>query len=470
MISAARAHPKANARKVNARKVNARKVNRRTALAALGAGAALASGLPAFPTARAQTPAARYFVGVYMPHGMAREYWLPRVGFDISYEGSSLAPFADIARLGKSYADRLLVLEGLDLSAGIAGGTTGHDASRTLLTGSSQLGKNASIDQFLALEHGIGQTTPLASLVLGVGSSAPDLGQCISYAKGGVALPKLIDPSQTFNQAFAQLVVGSDPAALARAERERRLGKTLLDYWQSDLAALTARAPQSERDKLDQHATALRELEKRLTSADSTCTPPAAPNPAQFPSLAAYGGGEPYFDTITDLQIDLLTQALSCGITRIATLFLADLSRTHFDPELPDDVHLDVAHRYTSGGRDGGGDPASWQRLARQNLYTSTKLARLMQRLDQFGILDETVLVALSDMGDPNRHSSRQIPALLCGGWGGRLKAGRHIDLGPAGTPHNRLLVSVQQAFGVESDSFGDAPDPSITDGSLDLA
>jgi len=197
------------------------------------------------------------------------------------------------------------------------------------------------------------------------------------------------------------------------------------------------------------------------------CAPPAAPDQTTFPALAAYGGGEPYFDTITSLQIDLLAQALSCGITRVATLFLADLSRTHLDPALPEDVHIEVAHRYASGGRAGGGDPASWQALARQNRYVCSKLARLLARLDQFGILEQTVLIALSDMGDPNRHTSRQVPALLAGGWGGALQGGRHVDLGSGGTPNNRLLVSVQQAFGVDSESFGEAEDPAVTTGRL---
>jgi hypothetical protein len=445
-----------------------KRVTRRTALTALGAGAAVGA-LGAGERLAAQTEGATYFVGVFMPHGMARELWLPRPGFDITYDGCSLAPFADVARLGKSYADRVLVLEGLDLTAGIEGGTTGHDASRVILTGSSQRGRNASLDQFLALERGLGQSTPLSSLVLGVGSPAPDLGQCISYAQGGIALPKLIDPSQTFAQSFSQFVVGADAAALAQSERERRLGKSLLDYWHRDLAALSARSPASERYKLDQHQNALRELEKRLVANVEGCAAPPAPDSSQFPALNAYGGGEPYFDTVTDLQIDLLAQALSCGVTRVATLFLADLSRTRLDPALPDDVHLGVAHLYKSGGRAGGGDPESWLPLARQNRYTCEKLARLVQRLDQLGILEQTVLIALSDMGDPNRHTSRQVPALLAGGWGGLLKGGRHIDLGAAGTPNNRLLVTVQRAFGVDSDTFGEADDASITRGMLDL-
>ena len=448
-----------------------KRFSRRSALTALGAGGLLALGLPGRRSAQAVEARPKYFIGIYMPHGMARELWLPQPGFEIGYAGSVLAPFDDAATFGQSFREQVLTVEGLDLSAGMAAGTTGHDGSRVILTGSGGNGRNASLDQFLAVERGLAQGTPLSSLVLGVGSDSPALGWCVSYAKGGSALPKIIDPTQTFTQAFAQWVVGNDPTAVARAAAERKRGKSLLDYWRVELATLSARAPASERDKLDQHATALRELEQRLDGELVDCTPPLPPDAATFPLVHAYQGGEPYFDTVTNLQIDLLAQALSCGVTRFATLFLNDLSRTHQDPELPDDVHIDVAHRYDTSGRDGvGGTPATWQALGRQNHYTYSKIARLLQRLAERNLLQDTVLVAMSDMGDPARHSSRQVPTLLAGGWGGRLKGGRHLDLGSTGTPNNRLLVAIQQAFGVESDSFGQSTDESIVTGVLDLS
>lgn len=436
-----------------------KRISRRLALSALGAGAC-ALGLPA----GAAEGRPKYFIGIYMPHGVARELWVPRPGFEIAYPDSALAPFAE------SFREQIVTVEGLDLSAGLAAGTVGHDGSRVLLTGSAGNGRNASLDQFLALEQGLGQNMPLSSLVLGVGSPNPALGSCISYAKGGSALPKIIDPTQTFQQAFAQWVVGSDPAALAQAEAERKRGKSLLDYWRVELAALAARAPASERDKLEQHATALRDLEQRLDGELAACTPPSKPDAATFPQVQAYQGGEPYFDTVTNLQVDLVAQALACGVTRVATLFLNDLSRTHQDPTLPDDVHIDVAHRYESADRNGqGGKPSTWLPLARQNRYTYSKIARLLQRLAERELLQDTVLVAMSDMGDPARHSSRQVPTLLAGGWGGRLQGARHLDLGAKGTPNNRLLVSIQQAFGVQSDTFGEASDPAIVTGALDL-
>ena len=446
-------------------------MGRRAALTALGGAAAAAVMFPEPRTLRAANAArAKYFIGVYMPHGMAREVWVPRPNFDLSYDGSALSPFDDAQVYGRSFRDQVVALEGLDLTAGIRASTTGHDASRVILTGSGTNGANASIDQFLAVEQGLGQATPLASLVLGVGSADPALQWCISYAKGGSALPKLINPAATFAQAFGQWLVNDDPTAVLRAQREQRLGKSLLDYWTRDLAALTARAPQTERDKLDQHATALRELEKRVLGQTVACAAPARPDDQQFPAVASYQGGEPYFDVVTNLQIDLMVQALACGVTHFSTLFLADLSRTHFDSALPDDVHTDVAHRYSSSGRSGvGGDVVSQRLLARQNRYASSKIARILQRLAEASLLEQTVLVAMSDMGDPAKHSSRQVPTLLAGGWGGALRAGRHIDLGPEGIPNNRLLVSIQQAFGVESDSFGQSSDPSVLTGALAL-
>jgi Protein of unknown function (DUF1552) len=451
---------------------NKRMISRRAALTALGAGAAAALAFPELRSVRAAPLAkAKYFIGVYMPHGMSREFWVPKPGFDISYDNSVLQPFDDATKYGQSFRDRIVALEGLDLSAGIRSATTGHDGSRVILTGSGGNGRNASIDQFLAVEQGLGQTTPVPSLVLGVGLEEAKLDWCISYAKGGIGMPKVVSPLATFNQAFGQWLLGSDPEAVARAAREQRLGKSLLDYWTQDLAALSARAPQSERDKLDQHATALRDLERRVLGQSVACTAPAQPDATQFPSLLAYQGGEPYFEVITNLQIDLMVHALSCDVTRFSTLFLADLSRTHFDPALPEDVHTDVAHRYSTAGRSGiGGNVMSQQQLARQNRYSYGKVARILQRLSEASLLDQTVLVAMSDMGDPAKHSSRQIPTLLAGGWGGALRAGRHIDLGPDGVPNNQLLVSVQQAFGVESNAYGQSNDASILSGALDLS
>lgn len=444
--------------------------SRRAFLTALGASAALL-GLPspARGTAgrSALTGRPLRFIGVYMPHGRAHELWQPREHFDISHPGSTLAAFDDATSFGRSFRDRLLVLDGVDLAAGIAVGTTGHDAPRAIFTGSGADGKNASIEQFLAFERGLGAETLHASLTLGVGNEQSDIGANVSYARGGTPIPKWIDPSRTFHELFGSALGGTRDEELAR---ERRRGKSVLDAVRADLSRIQRAAPHGERAKLEQHAESLRELEKRLTFVPRACDAPDPPDRARFPKLRAYGGGEPYFDAITDLQVDLLARAMACDLTRFATLFLGDLTRTGLVADLPADVHGDVAHRYDAKRANHAGTPESWERLAKQNRYTHTKIARLLQRLDEAGVLDDCVIYCSSDMGDPAMHSSRSVPTLLFGTAGGAFKTGRYLDFrGERGTgiPNNRVLVSICQAFDVPTDRFGHSADSKIVTGAL---
>jgi hypothetical protein len=437
------------------------RLDRRAFLAALGASAFYAGR-----EARGSSRPLR-FVGIYTPHGRAHELWQPGPGFDIAYADASLAPFDDAATYGKSFKDKLIVLDGVDLSAGIAVGTTGHNGSRVILTGSGADGKTPSIDQFLAVERGLGAETPYASLVLGVGNDQTGIGFNISYAAGGTPLPKWIDPAHTFAELFGAPMTGARREDL---ERQRRAGKSVLDLARADLAQLEARAAPADKTRLEQHQDALREIEKRLVKNGPTCAAPPAPDASRFPKLRGFGGGEPFFDAITDLQVDLLARALACDISRFATLYLADLTRSKLAPDLPDDIHNEVAHRYDAKDGAHPGTPASWHALGRQNRYSYSKVARLLQRLDEAGILDDTIVYVSSDMGDPARHSSRSAPTLLAGGAGGRFKMGRYLDLRakPESAPNNRVLVSICQAFGVPVTQFGHSADPTIRVGRLD--
>lgn len=442
-------------------------MTRRSVLAALGLGV-LSGGVRAQPTEAARGPLR--FLGVYTPHGRAYEYYRPGPAFDLSYEGSVLAPFDSPGDYGESFKNRLLVLDGVDLAAGIEVGTVGHEASRVILTGSGATGKNASIDQFLAVDQGLGAPTAHTSLVLGVGSDGTEIGVNVSYAEGGTPVPKLIDPEQVFDELFGAALTGERADAL---RARRALERSVLDIVASDLKGLARRVPKSESVKLEQHTNALREIEKRLSREAPRCALPERPDPTRFPKLRGYGGGERYFATITELQIDLLARAVACDLTRFGTLYLADLSRSRVDPELPLDVHADVAHRYSA--RDDGrpGDPATWNLLARQNRYTYGQVARLLQRLSEAGALDDCIVYVSSDMGDPARHSSRDVPTLIAGGAGGKFRMGRHIDLkavageGKPLVPNNRILVSICNAFGVPVDRFGHATDSRTTTGDL---
>lgn len=445
------------------------KRTRRALLAGSALGLGLAPLVRALGSALAAEPAppANAFVAIYMPHGVARELWRPRGDFELAFPDSSLSPFDDPTTFRQSFRERLLVLEGLDLTAGIKGGSAGHDGSRALLTGSAFEGRNASLDQYLAVEHGLGSTTPLASLVLGVGSPEAHNSSCISYAPGGTPLPKLVDPTETYHQVIGQWQLSDDPNERAEQLDARRRGQSVLDTLRADLSDLSARVGAAERAKLDQHATSLRALEKKLAGFELACTSVRPSVPAELQPSSPL-----YFDAVTDLQVDLLAFALACGVTRFATLYLADLSYTGFDPTLPADVHEGVAHRYAASSDDGAapGDPQTWLPLAAQNRYSYSKVARLLQHLAAANVLDRAVVLATSDMGDPARHSSRNLPTIIAAGNNTGIRTGRYLDVraNGAGIPNSHLLVSLAQIFGVAIDSFGDAP-PEIATGTIAL-
>ncbi|MGC4086942.1 MAG: DUF1552 domain-containing protein [Polyangiaceae bacterium] len=432
-------------------------MKRRALLRALAALALPFGGANRSAKADASPSTLQRYIGIFMPHGIAREHYLPADGFSIA-DDSVLTPFVEAG-----LAAQLLLVEGLDLTAGLLGGSSAHEGSRVLLTGSARDGRNASLDQYLATERGFGALTPLSSLVLGVGNADTSTANSISYTRGGASLPKIIDPSQTFREAFGRWAIGDDPAELERSERERRRGKSVLDTLRSDLQDLRQQADSASSALLDQHVESLRALELKLGRFELACSLPPAPDSARFPRLSQ--GGQRDFDAIIDLQLDLLAAAFACGVTRFATLYLPDLSYTHLDASLPDDIHEGVAHRYRPSDAD------SSLQLAKQNRYLCSKLARLGRALADGGLLDTTLIHASSDMGDPAKHSSRSIPSILLGGGGAGLALGRVLDASSNGVnlPNNRLLVSIARSFGVELDRFGDFPETDVVTGALSL-
>lgn len=433
-------------------------------------------------------------IGVYHPHGICAEYWAMQPGdtesaFDLTYANCSLQPFDDAATYGKSYKDRILAIEGIDLLSS----ANGHDTAATILTGSRISGKpaNMSLDQYLALEKGLGSDTRLASAALAIGEDGSEPGTTLSFGPGGAPLPKIIDPVKAFDLFFAGFVVGDDPEAQALAARQRALGKSVIDFVTADINRLHPRLAPREQQKLDQHLTSLRELEKQFSVPviGANCTVPMVPDAGGFPSVKKYNGGEPYFSPITETMIDLLAQAMACDITRFSTLYLNDLGFEGNPLGLPADNHGGVAHTYdaSSLGNDGRptgpGNPSTWLPLAQINRYSYGQVARLMQRLDEFGVLDSTLIYASSDMGNAAWHSTRNVPTLLAGGVGGKFRMGRRLkmtadcpesnlwcgpgDEGYSGVSNNHLLVSILQAFGVEEDSFGTQPSKADTTGAL---
>jgi Protein of unknown function (DUF1552) len=479
--------------------MSARGITRRGLLGAAAAGAA-AFSLPRLLERAAIATAADQplnFICLYHPHGISAEFWAMRAGdtetsFDIAYDKCSLQPFDDAATYGKSFKNKILAIEGIDHLSN----ANGHNSAGTILTGSridgNQKPANSSLDQFLAVEKGLGAMTPVTNISLGVGINVAEAGYTLSFGQGGAPLPQIIDPVQAFNVLFANFSVPDDPVARAAAEHKRKVGMSILDFARGEIGDLRAKLGSVEQQKLDQHMTSLREIEKRLQTTDGgtgiKCALPAKPDASKFPKIMQYNGGEPYFDAITDAQIELIANAIACGVTRFATLFMNDLSYAGNPLGLPASNHSDVAHTYHaspigSNGTPGDGVPASWEPLAKFNRYSYSKVAKLMQRLDELGALDNTIIYCASDMGNPAAHSTRNVPTLLAGGAGGKFRMGRRLRMvadcptsspwcTPAdavfnGVTNNHLLVAIAQAFGVTIDTFGTQVDPKDTTGAL---
>jgi hypothetical protein len=482
------------------------KATRRSFLRAAGAGAASLPFYRMLEDSVAKAAGATLplrFITLYHPHGISAELWAMQpsdteTSFDITYTKNggqcSLQPFDDPATYGKSFKNKILPIEGIDLMSN----ANGHDTAATILTGSqidssSKKPKNSSLDQFLAVERKLGANTPVTSIALGVGNDSTDSGTTLSYGTGGAPLPKIIDPVQAYNTLFANYAPASDPVAQAAAMRQRALGRSVVDFVNADVNRLYPKLAPPEQQKLQQHLDSLRDLEKQFddpTAMGANCSPPGKPDATKFPNLKQYNMGEPYFDAITNAFLDLVTQAFACDITRFATLFLNDLSYAANPLGLPADNHGGVAHTYNGSdlGSDGhpvgAGDPASQALLAKFNRYAYGKIALLMQKLDAAGVLDNVLIYSSSDMGNPALHSTRNVPTLLAGGVNGLFRMGRRLKMAadcPSTSPwcsptdsvftataNSKLLVSIAQAFGqTDVTSFGTQSNAAWTMGAL---
>ena len=490
-----------------------RSATRRSFLKAVGASA---TALPFYRLlensvlAQAGQPLPLRFCGIYHPHGISMEYFAMLDGrfslakdtetaFNLTYTQNGaqcvLQPFDDAATYGQSFKSKILPIEGIDLMSN----ANGHDTAGTILTGSyiaSSKPMNSSIDQYMAVERKLGAATRVTSIAVGVGDDSTQAGTTLSFGPGGAPLPKVIDPVQAFNTLFSGYVPTSDPTAAMAAMRARAKGRSVIDFVVKDVNRMNTRLAAVEQQKLQQHLDSIRDLEKQFqepttgSTGGSTCTVPATPNKSKFPSLKRYNGGEPYFDAITDSFIDLLTQAFACDITRFATFFMADLSYSGNMLGLNADNHGGVAHTYNGSqlGNDGhpvgNGDAASWVPLAKFNRYSYGKIALFMQKLAAAGVLDNVLIYASSDMGNPALHSTRNAPTLLAGGAAGtKFRMGRRLKMSADCTTNlwcaptdaefkastnNHLLVSIAQAFGLtDVTSFGTQSTSSWKTGTL---
>jgi hypothetical protein len=435
-------------------------ISRRTLLR--GAGATLALPLldAMFPaaTALAQTPAlpkTRFFGG-FVPHGMAPGYWIPAA------EGALPASLPFNFKPLEPYRDHTVILSGLhSRSAEPPPGVTGADhwvaaaflcANKPKKTAGADVYAGKTIDQIIAEK--IGQDTLLPSMQFSVEDPGPNSNSCgegysctytntISWSTPTQPLPMELNPQVVFERMF-----GDGSTVEQRAARRSR-DRSILDSLGGSLARMRAELSAPDRSRLDEYAEDVREIERRLQIAMKA----SAVAPADMPVPV---GVPPTFDEHVKLQFDLLALAFRADMTRVATMIFArDLTgRTYPACEAPTVGFHGASHH--------GEDPRRIDELARINQYHMKMLAYFIERLartpDGDGtLLDHSLLLYGSNMGNSNQHLHHDVPHVLVGGANGRLKGGRHIAYPTKTVPTGNLLLSVLERFDIHMDTIGDS-------------
>ena len=263
----------------------------------------------------------------------------------------------------------------------------------------------------------------------------------ISWQSPSRPLPMEINPQVVFERMFGD---GSSPE-LRRQRREREA--SILDSVTSSLNDLMPRVSHTDRVRVEQYADDVREIARRLTI--------AAKASQDVPNMAVpYGVPESFHEHI-QIQFDLLTLAFQADITRVATvLYARDLTGRVY-PESGTTISF-------HGGSHHAEDPGQIKRFAQLNRYHVQMLAYLIKKLAETKegdgtLLDRSLALYGSNMGNSNQHLHYDVPHVLVGGAGGKLKGDRYLAYASRTVPTGNLLLSILDMFDVRADKFGDS-------------
>ena len=437
--------------------VTRKSLPRRTFLRGVGATLALPlleSMFPAFASlAQAQELRPTRFTGVFIPHGAAPGYWEPEaIGTNFEF------PF--IWKPLEHLREKVLLTTGMwSQSAENPPGVTGadHFVASAFLAGvkpkkttGADVEVATTIDQILA--QAIGQGNLLPSLQLAVedpGSNSTNCGEgyscvytnTISWASPTRPLPMEINPQVVFERMF-----GSGGSAEERALR-RAQQRSILDSVTEDLDKLKTQVATPDRVRLDQYFSDVREIERRLQIAMSKS--------AEVPSISVPYGVPESFDEHVKLQFDLLALAFQADITRVGTLLMARDLTGRVYPEAGTDISF-------HGGSHHAEDPGRIAQYAILNRYHASMIAYFADKLNSIEegegtLLDNSLTLYGSNMGNSNQHLHYDVPMILVGGAGGKLQGNRHLHYDSKTVPTGNMLLSVLDMFGIEMDTLGDA-------------
>jgi hypothetical protein len=432
--------------------ITRRALPRRTFLRGMGATVALPllDAMAPSMTALAKTPAqpVRRLGFVYMPMGSDIARWTPpgagRLA-ELSPTLSSLAPVVD----------QLTVISNMELKNAYPGTHATSNASflsaaKAKWTESSDYHLGTTVDQ-IAATH-IGQSTLLPSLELSM-DLLQTVGQCdngyacvyqnnLSWSSPTSPLPAEAHPRIVFERLFGE----GGSAAERRAALRRRA--SLLDWVRDDITRLQRALGPEDRLRVSQYLDTVREVERRIQKAE------AEAGGDQLSDLDRPVGVPAAYADHAKLMFDLQVLALQGDVTRVITFQLAreTSNRTYTEIGVPDPHHPLTHH---------GNDPEKVAKMAKINAFHVSLFAYFLEKLkatpDGDGtLLDHSIYLYGSGMGNPNIHDHVNLPILVAGGGAGRIKGGRHIKYAePA--PLANLHLTLLERVGVRMDAFADS-------------
>jgi hypothetical protein len=446
-------------------------------------GAALALPLLSdLPRAHAQAAAAppKRLIVVFSPNGTIPSAWASTGSGAAFKPGTIQQPFVTAG-----HQNDIVVVHGLDNmpTTDGAGGDAHGLGIGCLLTGielqqgsqflagcgvpgqfcgSSGWPNGMSVDQFIA--NKVGKTTQFLSLDFAVKRMSGSLWSRMSYSDVNVPVTPMDDPSVAFDRIFAN--VGSSASAL-QAQAARR--KSVLDAITPRYTALAAKLSAADKDKVNTHLAALRDLESRLGNAQmatasgaAACTKPARPALTASAEVMYNSSGMEIENSANDVDVpqrnqlirDLAVAALSCDLSRVVTMMLApSRSDIFFNFIGINNSHHDLSH-------DPDSNAASQMKLVQINQWYATQVAALVTALKGVKegggtMFDNTIVFWCNELGIGNVHSHTKMPLLVAAGKNTGLQTGQAVTM-PDGTPHNRLLLNLIDAMGITGvTSFG---------------
>lgn len=426
------------------------------AFVSLRAPRALAAETAAPGLATTSTGAPLRMAFVYFPNGAIQPNWWPKT------EGADFELSRTLQPL-QSVKSQLQVLGGVDhvnATPGPDGAGDHARASGTFLTGvrvkktaGSDIHAGVSIDQVVAGQ--IGHATRFPSLELTCDavrkSGNCDSGYSCAYqynlAWRSATTPVAPEPNPRllFERLFGGGAHGERGASLKRRQAQQR---SILDFVMDDARSLQDKLAYRDKQKLDEYLFSVREIEKRIESAErfGKVPDPSVETPAGIP--AAY---EDYLQVMYDMMI----LAFQTDSTRVATFLTANegSNRAFTEIGIPEGHHFLTHHQNKQDMID---------KVAEIDLFYAKQFARFLQKMDKTmdvdgkSLLHNSMIVYGSGNSDGNRHTHVNLPVLLAGSGGGTLTPGRFAKHG--GVPMSNLLLSLADRMGAKGvERLGDS-------------